>query len=232
MNDIKDLDLLYLCCNQHTSRLFEFIIDWRPKLLKEWRPPYDTNSDTHEPSTELKVPFLHEVVDYTFKLSPSLYYVELSKQIIEVAVKAGLRYHPDRLGFLNERNRDGYTVWERACEKIGMDKMWDVVERCIWKDESEGKGTFCDKNYHEFIFKSEIDSFLFFSPLFLAAVESNDDSANGLNIVFHLLKKDPAKWISYACNFEALQEDRRKESNVDLYAVCQRKKTSIDQEQQ
>ena len=124
-----------------------------------------------------------------------------------MAVKAALRYHPDRLGFLNERNRNGYTVWERACDKIGMYRMWDVVERCISTDESEDAGTKNDnenrKSDHDFLFKSEGDPSIFFSPLFLAAVESDDDSAFGLNVVFHLLKKDPAKWISYISNFEA-----------------------------
>jgi len=107
-NDIREYDILYPSAKE---RWFEYLADWDPGALKEYR--YDGNL------------FLHA----------NIIYHELEG--FAMALKAGMKYYPEELGFLFQKDRDGYTAYKLACiihyhtwEIRGVGNHWEMY----WRD--------------------------------------------------------------------------------------------------
>ena len=160
--DIQDHELLIGC----SLNLFDYLTDWDPIALKDWRSPI------FGPGMSL----LHNYIN-TFE-------IELEDEKVKAIIKAGLKYYPDHLGFVYQKDDEGPTAWEYLCEILGAEETWKIIEDSI-KETDNGKVIMEVSGDH---------SSLSFSPSFLAAV---GDMADDMNILYCLLREEPAQWISY-----------------------------------
>ena len=168
--DIQEQDLLFIC----NPELLEFFADWDPEALQ-------VVSNRHDSTGTITVH--HFTIEWhegcyedpeTRKSSLTLFFKPL--------IKAGFRYYPDQLGLLMLTNDRSDTVWRKLNEKIGLQETWEIIEDSIHETSNDNVLVESDQNVS-------------FSPLFMAAV--SDLTADGLNILNHLLRQEPAQWNVY-----------------------------------
>jgi len=87
--DIRQYDFLYWSCKPSAKEVFEYLINWDPKALKEYR--YEDE------------PLLHANITDTCAIDN-----------FAMALKAGLKHYPEELGFLFGKNDEGKTAFEFA----------------------------------------------------------------------------------------------------------------------
>jgi hypothetical protein len=93
--DIQDHDLLLFACSPETLMRFDFLAGWCPEGLK-----------THQ---FCWVPLIHAKIEH--------YDIEYFSMFLKTA----LRYHPNDLGLLFQKDDEGKTACERAFKKYGKD---------------------------------------------------------------------------------------------------------------
>jgi hypothetical protein len=107
--DIQDYDLLYHARNPDPSMRFEFLADWCPEELK-----------THQGEG---LPVIHAIID------------EYEIECFSIFLKTALRYHPNDLGLLFLRDREGPTACERAFKTYGKDETMSAIGELIPFDD-------------------------------------------------------------------------------------------------
>jgi hypothetical protein len=107
--DIQDYDLLYHARNPDPSMRFEFLADWCPEGLK-----------THQGEG---LPVIHAIID------------EYEIECFSIFLKTALRYHPNDLGLLFLRDREGQTACERAFKTYGKDETMSAIGELIPFDD-------------------------------------------------------------------------------------------------
>ena len=178
--DIKDFDLLKDCCiagggKMSSLKLYHYLVQWDPEGLRDWR-------DRHGLS------LIHEIIRVS--MPPATGYIELTMVLL-----AGLMYHSAHLGLIYDKNPHGQTAWDEGCERFGAYEMWQIVERCIKDTRRDELLVVANKDNQE-------SPAISFSPFFEAAV--SDEITKKVDIVYHLLKKDPSEWIGFQ-SFEHLE---------------------------
>ena len=169
--DIRERAILFHC----NPNSFEFFADWDPSELKTKSPEY--GAYVH-----------HYMIEYyraTSQFMPAPLIEPLLHRTNEI-IKASFRHYPGELGLLTLRNDRGNTVWDRLNVAMGSQEAWEMIVQSI--DES------CND---ELLEESSEGAKVPFSPLFTAAVS---DLTDDLNILYHLLRKEPAQWIAYVEN--------------------------------
>ena len=108
--DIRQYDLLSWSCRPASKEKFEYLVDWDPKVLKE----YDYRG--------------HSLLHSNTRRSDTF----------GMALKAGLKYYPQELGFLFRKNSNGKTAYEFAFKCIGKGKAWRTIHTCF-EETVDGK---------------------------------------------------------------------------------------------
>jgi hypothetical protein len=109
--DIQDHNLLYLASVYHRSPMrFEFLAAWCPEGLK-----------THQYAG---LPVIHAIIDFGDS-------IELFSTFLETA----LRYHPNDLGLIFQKDYEGQTACERAFKKYGNDITMSAIGDLIPFDD-------------------------------------------------------------------------------------------------
>jgi len=88
--------------------MFEYLADWDPEVLKEYR--YYTYGN----------PLLHA----------NSYGIHSFPMALK---KAGLKHYPEELGFLFQKNDDGDTACKLAFDLHGKEEIWRTIEKCFDK---------------------------------------------------------------------------------------------------
>jgi hypothetical protein len=107
--DIQDHNLLYCACYPETPMRFEYIADWCPEGLK-----------THQFDG---LPLIHAIIEYD------------SIELFSMFLKTALRYHPNDLGLLFQKDDEGQSACERAFKKYGNDKTLSAIGELIPFDD-------------------------------------------------------------------------------------------------
>ena len=97
---IRQYGLLRQSCSTLAEERFDYLIDWDPEALKEY--DFEGNSILHAAADECD---------------------------IAMALKAGLKYYPEELGFLLRKNSAGDTAYELIVEN--GDEAWVIIEECL-----------------------------------------------------------------------------------------------------
>ena len=90
-----------------------------------------------------------------------------------LALKAGLEYYAEELGFLFQKNDRGKTAFEMACQQYGKDKAWRAIEKC-----------FQEAHNVSMVERNPVTNLY---PFMLAAACETTE----LNTVYYLLRRDP-----------------------------------------
>jgi hypothetical protein len=108
--DIKELDLLYWSCRQNSKTRFQYLAQWDPDSL----------------------------VTCTYKDLPCSHAINENwrNDITRFALyfQTSLKHHPQHLGLLFQKDKSGKIVYERAIEKHGKDKVFNVIKQSIPTD--------------------------------------------------------------------------------------------------
>ena len=105
--DIKEQNLLYHSCTPKATMRFEYLAEWDPVNLMTGI--YD------------RVPLSHAIIDDGLD-EFTMYF------------QTALKYYPQHLGFLFQKDRFGKTAYERGIEKHGIDETFNVIKQCIPTD--------------------------------------------------------------------------------------------------
>eukprot|EP01083_Nonionella_stella_P091046 254467_1 len=109
-SDIEDFGLALRSLNPSCVRRFDFITSWNPESLgigeSQWKSPIHVA--------------LSDAVE-----SPST-----KKDWFGMALKAGMKHFPERLGLLF-RKHEGNSVCKMAFEEFGVDEAMTIIRRCI-----------------------------------------------------------------------------------------------------
>jgi len=148
--DIWQFDLLPGACNPSCRQRFEYLVDWYSEALREY------NNDGNL--------FFHKVIDISY-----------AQEIEHFAMmlKAGLKYYPEELGLLFQKNSDGKTACEFASEKHGEYATCRAIEKCI-DDTSDNR--IAERNPVTNVY-----------PFMHAAAGDSGD----LNVLYYLLRRNP-----------------------------------------
>ena len=103
--DIKDYDLLYMACNPDLKSRFGFLADWCREGLK-----------TH---THGGLPIIHGIID------------DCNIKCFSVFLEASLKYYPNDLGVLFQKDSEGQTACARAFEEFGIDETLEAIGELI-----------------------------------------------------------------------------------------------------
>ena len=104
--DIKEHDLLYWSCHLAAKKRFEYLAEWDPDCLINNK-------------YLLSFAFIENFRDLT---SFTMYF------------QTALQYHPKHLGFLFQKDKQGYTVYERIIQRYSKDITFNVIKQCIPTD--------------------------------------------------------------------------------------------------
>jgi hypothetical protein len=107
--DIQDHKLLYFACTPDSPMRFEYLIDWCPEGLK-----------THQCKG---LPLIHANIEHC----PIEWFF--------MFLKTALRYYPNDLGLLFQKDDEGQTACERAFKKYGNDKIMSAIGDLISFDD-------------------------------------------------------------------------------------------------
>ena len=180
--DIREQDILFQC----DQKLFAFFADWDPGALTTkfiqagiGRYLHHRFIEIHDNIAELLSRIPVAEVDMPSIPKPFICPYEI--------IKASFKHYPNELGLLmlsDGEFEEGESFWERLNDVMGSQEAWKMIENAIHEtgndkvfEESSGQG-------------SEVS----FAPLFTAAASYLSDD---LNILCHLLRQEPAQWISY-----------------------------------
>ena len=110
--DIEEYGLLTEnVLHPNCQRRFEFFSNWDPDALgardSRWAAP----------------------------IHIALYYDNNTEEIFEMALKAGMKHFPERLGFLFHKLA-GITACKRSFDKLGVDSAMNIIRRCIPPSDS------------------------------------------------------------------------------------------------
>ena len=199
--------------------LFAYFAEWDKRAMRDWTSMDDMKNGT---------PLNHVFVDfYKAKLRLASrgrhrerreklvlgYKNELSARI-RASLTAGMRYYPSKLGFVNEPDHEGVYLCDRCGDILGRREMWDVVQYSIIHSGNDAIFVQRRNKENQSVKDEDDDLNLSFSPLLVAAVESNGDYAT--DIIFHLLRQDPAQWIPANAPASALEMENLIEQNERL----------------
>jgi len=101
--DIRQYELFWYSCQSHAKERFEYLVDWDPKALKEYR--------------HYGNPILHANLDNIHNFA--------------MVFKFGMKYYPEELGFLFRKNSDGDTACKLVFDEYGKDEAWRMIEKCL-----------------------------------------------------------------------------------------------------
>jgi len=108
--DIKELDLLYWSCRQNSKMRFQYFAEWDPDSLVT--------------CTYKDLPYSHAINEnWRNDITRFALYFQTS-----------LKHHPQHLGILFQKDKSGKVVYERAIEKHGKDKVFNVIKQSIPTD--------------------------------------------------------------------------------------------------
>jgi len=108
--DIKEQELLYLACRPRAKMRFEYLAEWE--------------SDSLMTGTCKGVPSIHHIIhNFQRSLAPFTMYLRTS-----------LKYYPQQIGCLFQKDNDGKTAIRSAIEKYGIDKTFKAIKDCIPTD--------------------------------------------------------------------------------------------------
>jgi hypothetical protein len=107
--DIKEQDLLYLACHPAVKMRFEYLAEWESDSLM---------TGTHD-----GVPYVHDIINNISSLASFTMYLRTS-----------LKYYPQQIGCLFQKDSDGETAIRSAIEKYGTDKTFKAIKDCIPTD--------------------------------------------------------------------------------------------------
>jgi len=98
--DIRQYNLLRWSCHPSVKEIFEYLVDWDQKALKEH----------HEGNN----PLFHVIISSSGSSMTDSFTLML---------KAGLKHYPEELGFLFLKNDVGETAFDRACTEYGKARL-------------------------------------------------------------------------------------------------------------
>ena len=145
--DVTQYYLSYRSCKPVAEERFEYFVDWDPEALNDIQVGGD--------------PFLHTSAAW------------LCIDSFALALKAGLKYYPEELGFLFQKNDRGKTAFEMACQHYGKDKARRAIEKCF---EEAHNVKMVERNPATNLY-----------PFMLAAAGETTE----LNTVYYLLRRNP-----------------------------------------
>jgi len=106
--DIEEYRLVQRAFNPRCQRRFDFFTSWDPAALgagdSQWLAP------------------IHYAIYETD--------IEEKEEAFEMALKAGMKYFPERLGFLFCKE-EGMSACKEAFDEIGVDKAMKIIRKCI-----------------------------------------------------------------------------------------------------
>ena len=114
--DIKDHHLLFWSCNPDSKMRFAYLADWDPDCL------ITTGLVTSE---TIYLPMSHAIIEY---------YSEDSLTHFTMYFQTALKHHPQHLGMLFQKDDSGKTLFERAINKYGEEKCFNVIKQYIPTD--------------------------------------------------------------------------------------------------
>eukprot|EP00979_Chaetoceros_neogracilis_P000181 scaffold56_cov195-Chaetoceros_neogracile.AAC.4 len=107
--DIKEQELLYLACHPSSKMRFEYLAEWDPDSLMARTPQ--------------GLPSVHHIINTYQSLASFTMYLRTS-----------LKYYPQHIGCLFQKDDDGETAISSAIEKHGIDKTFKAIKDCIPTD--------------------------------------------------------------------------------------------------
>ena len=144
--DIREYNLLCHACHPSAKERFEYLVDWDPEALKKY--DYEGNSLLHATAC-----------------------VKIGS--FAMALKAGMQYYPEELGFLFQKNSAGKTACEMASELLGKGEAWRVIDKCFEETHN--------------VKIVELNPMTNMFPFILAAADDTSD----LNTLYYLLWRSP-----------------------------------------
>ena len=108
--DIKDHHLLYSSCYPGSKMRWEYLAEWDPDCLMIITYEY--------------LPISHAIIKRE----------QGSIDAFTVYFQTALKYHPQHLGFLFQKDGSGQTAFERFHKKHGNDTTFNVIKQCIPTD--------------------------------------------------------------------------------------------------
>jgi len=109
--DIKDHELLFWSCTSQLAKMrFAYLADWDPDCLIT-----RTYSDLQ---------LSHAIIEYS----------EDSLTQFTMYFQTALKHHPQHLGMLFQKDDSGKTLYERAVNKYGEEKCFNVIKQYIPTD--------------------------------------------------------------------------------------------------
>jgi hypothetical protein len=114
--DIKEHNLLYWACDPDHQMRFDYLADWCPEGLK-----------TH---TYCGLPVIHAIIKFSEEK-----YIEDFPTFLVAFLEASLKHHPDDLGLLFQKDREGQTACERAFKQFGKDETLKAIGEFIPFDD-------------------------------------------------------------------------------------------------
>eukprot|EP00979_Chaetoceros_neogracilis_P016951 scaffold10164_cov259-Chaetoceros_neogracile.AAC.4 len=109
--DVKKL--LYPACHPAAKMRFEYLAEWDPDSLMAMTPQ--------------GLPYVHHVVNIFQSLAPCL-------ASFTMYLRTSLKYYPQQIGCLFQKDSDGETAIRSAIEKHGTDKTFKAIKDCIPTD--------------------------------------------------------------------------------------------------
>jgi len=108
-SDIKKQNLLFWSCFQTNKMTFEYLAEWDPDNLMT--------------GTYKGLPINHAIIKHRKDLDG-----------FTVFLATSLKHHPQHLGLLFQKDSSGKTAYERAIEKDGNERTFNVIKDCIPTD--------------------------------------------------------------------------------------------------
>jgi len=108
-SDIKDHGLLYDSCHPTNTMRFEYLAEWDPDNLMN--------------GTFNEMPISHAIIKDHKDLDRFTIYFQTA-----------LKYHPQHLGMLFQKDSSGKTAFDSAIEKHETEKTFNVIRQCIPTD--------------------------------------------------------------------------------------------------
>jgi hypothetical protein len=107
--DIKEQDLLYPACHTAVKMRFEYLAEWE--------------SDSLMTGTRKSLPYIHCIINKDQYLASFTMYLRTS-----------LKYYPQHIGCLFQKDNNGKTAIRSAIEKHGTAKTFKAIKDCIPTD--------------------------------------------------------------------------------------------------
>jgi len=165
--DIRQYDLLWYSCKSQAKERFEYFIYWDPEALKEYQCRGDPLLQANTCG----------IIDH-----------------FAMALKAGLKYYPEELGFLFRKNGEGETALKLAFERYGKGEAWRAIEKCF---EETRDVKMVERNPTTNMY-----------PFMLATLASAGETSE-LNTMYFLLRRDPIVFDRVADGFAESKRSRQ-----------------------